>query len=124
VITIIEVDILTSTALICGIIATYTDIKDKYIPNWLIGIGIITSIILCLFYYPSRLFFRAIVSICFFVIFLVFVFLNKKRFGMGDVNFIALISFSYEIVGTWIVLMSAFPFAPFLTLGMLVALPR
>jgi leader peptidase (prepilin peptidase) / N-methyltransferase len=131
---------------IVGIIASVIDIKKKCIPNWLIIFGGLVTITACFIFSPSSICSCALISLSFFAIFLCFCLLQKKGLGMGDVKFITLISFSFAIVGTWIVLTTScllalawalwrylsqrnkqqakkqIPFAPFLTLGMAFAL--
>jgi prepilin signal peptidase PulO-like enzyme (type II secretory pathway) len=138
--------LLLGLALIVGIIASIIDIRKECIPNWLLIGGALVIIVTCLLVSASSLLSRALTALVVFVLFIVFYLILKKGLGMGDVKLIALIAFSFYFVGTWIVLITAclvalswtlcrnlshwnndiakkrIPFAPFLTLGMAVAL--
>lgn len=139
-------DALFGLTFLLGLFAAYVDIRTKLIPNRLIVVSISLLLILCLVIDRSSLAFRLLFATSVFLLLMSLNLLSKNKFGMGDVKLISIIAFSYLPIGSWIVLIVAcvtgivfallhnvfhkrkyfiikgIPFAPFLCIGMAIAL--
>jgi prepilin signal peptidase PulO-like enzyme (type II secretory pathway) len=131
-------------ALLFGVAVSIIDIRTQRIPNWLLLIGLVCSLAAKALWLRQGLIALSLATVFYLCVFLLFAFFAHGKLGMGDVKYIALISFSFGLIGTWFVLVGAcisglgyaliflkpkkeaavkaFPFAPFLGFGMLIAL--
>ena len=129
------------------LVAVFTDVKKRIIPDWLLGIGGIVFLLLHLFH-PQQLGMYHLSAVAFFLGLWLLAILSKGGVGGGDIKLFSLLGlalgweptlwifiFSHFIGGGWVLLLYVYrklgkkhslekgdslPFAPFILAGFII----